>query len=300
MRQTSKGNKTMSAAKGKAITVVEEEPNLPAVYDYGSYEDAGFEGTTQDDFAAPFFYIIQPTSPIVLTNDEARPGMLLNGITGEIIPAERAKTNADKGIFHDGIALVVCYRRHAFVERTPRDKDTGSGGNFVKEYTPADPVVEHAKATCEFGKLKTKAGNDLIETFFVFGLRLKPDGDWEHAILAFQSTKIRVYKLFMTQLTQLRVPGPNGTKVKPPLFAHRLRLTTKMEKNDQGTFYNYELTFDGNNAQAARIDPASDLFRAAADFWETCKEGMTDKVNYEAQKAAASVDTGADDVEIPF
>jgi len=282
--------KTTNARGGKSVAVVEDEANLPAVVDYGGYEGAGFEDMGRDDFATPFLSVLQPTSKILVENDEMRPGMLLNTVTQIPYPAEKAKN-------HPGIVFIPCWRQHIFVEWKKRDEG-GNGGGFVAQHEPGSAIVEAAKAKYDFGALEHN-GNDLIETFYVYGIHVMPDGTWEHLIIPFTSTKIKPYKYWMTRLNTIQVPGPSGKAVKPPMFAHRFRMNTILEKRDAGLSYNFVIGFDGDNAQACRIEPGSELFNEAAGFYQLCKDGIA-KPNYDAPAAQEAGGTTIDGDAIPF
>lgn len=276
----------------QAVAVMEEAArDLMAPVDYGDYGAAGFEDMGRDDFAIPFLHILQPTSPITMEREDARPGMILNTVSGDIYPSEKAKNAA-------GVTFVPCYRQHVFVEWKPRD-EKGGGGGYVATHEVDAEVVLKAKAEQKFGEYKVN-GNDLVETFYVYGIQVKPDGLFEPCVAAFVSTKIKPYKNWMTRLNMIRVPGPGGRPIQPPLFAHKCVLQTILEKRDAGQSFNFVIDFEGGNAVEARIDPKSDLFQEAANFYQLSKDGIA-KPNYTAPAAqeAGAKPAGIDD-EIPF
>jgi hypothetical protein len=279
--------RTQAAAKKQEVAVQDEQNKaLAPVYDYGQYDGAGFEDTGREDFAMPFLYVLQSNSPIVEKGevDEARPGVLINSVTQELYPAVKAKNDL-------GVVFVPCHRVHNFVEFKPRTQ----GGGFVGQHEVESEVVAWAQRNCKFGDFKTQAGNELTEVFSFFGLLVKEDGSAEPIILPFSSTKIKVYKQLMTRLTQIKVPTPAGPK-RPALFAHRLRINTERQENDSGAFYNLIITFDGDNAVQARIDPSSELFQEAANLYDMCRSGMA-KANYEGDTVKQSAESGE---KIPF
>jgi hypothetical protein len=286
--------KTGSTTRGgKDVAVVEDETaGLPAVYDYGDDAGAGFEGMGRDDYAMPFLYVLQPNSPIVTQDDNARPGMFMNMVTQDLFKAEKAK-----GAEHEGIRFIPCFRQHQLIEWKKRDEG-GGGGGFVGIHEVGGPAEDWAKNNCKFGEWETQAGNDLIDTFYVYGLIQKADGGWDPVVMPFTSTKIKVYRHWMTRLKSIKVPKPGGGSVNPPLYAHIWRLTTVRLQNDQGVYYNIEVAFDGNNAAEARINPADPLFREARDFYELCRDGIA-KPNYTVEEREATGTAGAD-VEVPF
>jgi len=276
------------ARDGKAVAVVEDAANLPAMnYDYGAYAGEGFEDMGRDDYATPFLYVLQPTSPITTLDDNARPGMLMDSVSQEMWKAEKSK-----GAEHAGVAFIPCHRQHLFVEWKKRD-EKGGGGGYVGQHEVGSAVVEAAKKKYDFGKLEQN-GNDLIETFYVYGLLIKPDGTWQPMVLPFTSTKIKAYKHWMTRLANIKVNGQ-----KPPLWAHRARITTLRQENDKGVFYIMEIAFDGDNAIEARLDPTSEIFQEAAEFYRLCKDGVA-KPDYTSPGAAEAAGGAVVDAEIPF
>lgn len=203
----------------------------PLANAYGDYGSAGFEGVTAADVALPYLSVLQALSPEVSGDKDqkvkgAEAGSLFNTVTREVYdPA--------------GVIFVPVSVNHVFVEWRPRT----SGGGFVGVHPAASEIVEAAKAASkDFGKYKTENGNDLAETYYVLGLIHRstdlaeqlPMGTGEPILVTFQSTKITAWKKFMYRL--LTFIG------RPPLFAHRLRITTVQEKNTKGTFYNFQLT----------------------------------------------------------
>jgi len=209
-------------ATKKNDEVVPQGSNLPAVsYDYGTMAGGGFEGATHEDFVMPFLNLLQPMSQEVSNNPNARPGMLMNSVTKQLYDGKT------------GLIFVPCARQHVFVEWKPRDQ----GGGIVARHEPTSDVVIEAKAGAKsFGQYTTPAGNDLIETYYLVGYLLDSVDDEEPSgaiVVPFWSTKIRVYKRVMQML--------NMFKGRPPLFANKLRVTTSQEKNQSGTFYNYNV-----------------------------------------------------------
>lgn len=193
-------------------------------YDYGEMKGTGYEGTTNADFAVPYLSLLQPLSPEVGGQGEdgiiegAKPGMLLNSVTKQLIDGKK------------GLIFVPVSTEHVIVEWRPRE----SGGGIVARHTLDSTVWQTAQAHCEFGKYKTAEGNDLVDTFYLWGYTLDHEDALEPGdalILTITSTKIKPYRQIMQSLRSF--------KGKPPLFANRLVIKTKQEKNNKGVFYNY-------------------------------------------------------------
>lgn len=263
-------------AKTKKGELVVQEGGVPAVYDYSEYEGAGFEDHSREDYAIPFLAVLQALSPQVEEMEDAKAGMIINTVTGDLY----------KG--NEGVAVVPSVTKHVYVEWRKRSE----GGGFVGVHELDSEVVQRCKAEQRFGEYETEDGNDLIETFYVYGVLVKEDGSHEQVVLAFSSTKIKKYKQWMTKARTIMIPA-GGRKINPPLFAHRYRLTTVKEKNKKGEFYNFAVGFDGQNAAECRLAPDDEVFQAAASMRTLVNEGAA-RAAYESQAAAGGdEDTGA-------
>lgn len=259
-----------------------EKANLPsedvkqtALAEYGAFEQfagSGFENQTADDYAIPFLNILQALSPQLLpeaNRDDLKQGMIFNSVTGEGISGK------------DGVVFVPAITQHQYIEFKPRD----SGGGFVGAHPVDDPMVLAAiKASTEFGKYSTPDGNELVETFSVFGIAVMDDGSTIQCVLAFSSSKIKKYKAWMTKAKTIQIPLPDGRRIPAPLFAHRYRLKTTSEKNSKGSFFNWDISFDGANAVEARLLPSDPLFQAAVDIKGLLDSGKA-RAAYETQSA---------------
>lgn len=269
----------MAKTDSKTTDVAVKEQNT-AMAEYGAYADyagAGFENQTSDDYSIPFLQILQALSPQLQENDSLRQGMILNTVTGEVWDGKK------------GIAFVPATTQHVYVEWKPRD----AGGGFVGIHEVNSDLVNHAKAaSSEYGKYSTPDGNELIETFYVYGIALDDDGNASEAVLAFSSTKIKKYKGWMTKAKTIQIPLPDGRRIPAPLFAHRYRLKTVSEKNNKGQFFNWDaIAFDGENAQQARLLPDDPLFQSAMNIKSMIEQGKA-RAAYESQ-APGSADEEA-------
>jgi len=246
-----------------------------AKYDYGEHLGAGFEDTTNEDFAMPFLGILQDLSPAVKDGkvEGAKIGMFMNTATNELYDGEK------------GIRAIPCFRQRKFIEWIPRKE----GGGYVGEFSPEDPIVKKAKdESVEFGKFKI-GKNDLVETYIAYWILLAED-DYEaigQVVTSFKSMNIKKYKNFMTTANQIRIQGKPA-----PIFAHVYRLRTVSETKPGGTFYNWDIRLDGKDALSCRIDPHSEMFKAALSLHEMARDGKA-KVdhNKEAQDSSIIEDT---------
>lgn len=252
-------------------------------FDYSAYAGQGFESHTRDDYAVPFLGVLQSNSPLVESNAEARPGMLVNTVTQQLYAGK------------EGTFFIPVDTTHNVLEWKPRD----AGGGFVAAHALDSAFIAQVKEEQEFGKWKTIKGdiksNDLIETFSVYGIHVDATGAAEQMIISFSSTKIKTYKRWMTKARTVQIPLPDGRRINPPLFAHKYRITSIQEKNAKGSFYNFNIDFDGGSSEKCRLATNDPLFQSAVSFFELLKEGGI-KAAYDTQKDAGV----AEEAETPF
>ena len=263
-------------------TEVAEAQNtaLAAAAGYEAYAGAGFENQTADDYAIPFIQILQALSPQLQDNDSLRQGMIINTVTGEVFDGKT------------GVAFVPATTQHVYVEWRPRD----AGGGFVGVHQPNSDLVRDCVANQEFGQFSTPDGNELVETFYVYGVVIDADGSASEAVLSFWSSKIKRYKGWMTKAKTIQIALPDGRRIPAPLFAHRYRLRTVSEKNNNGQFFNWDvIQYDGDNAVEARLLPSDPIFQMAVSVKEMIEQG-TARAAYESQSA---VDGGSSE-DPPF
>jgi hypothetical protein len=271
---------------GTVPAVQDPKTTALATNDYGEYAGAGFENQTNEDVSIPFLGVLQPQSPEMIGSAQERIpggslGRLFNTVTKELYPEE-------------GIVFQPVDTKHVFVEWKPK----AQGGGIVATHQIDSPVVENAKAASEkFGKYKV-GQNDLVETFYVLGLLHRSVGVDEAIVtppepimLAFTSTKIKVYKGIMTRLRSM--------KGAIPLFAHRVRIKGVTEQNTAGTFGNFHIEpLVGNDVQKSLI-PARKadgglhpLITLGKELLDASRGGLL-KVNAEKQQGSDAAEPGA-------
>lgn len=234
------------ASKQTLAKTAQPGANLPAKYDYGQDAGGGFEGQTQDHRLLPFLTVLQPLSPQVMKG-ALKAGALFNPVTEESFTQ----------LF---LMPVVCQRR--FVEWVPREK----GGGFVAEHLPDSPLVKQVLATGRFGKLTTPNGNELVESFKLFAVLDLGEGRLEPVIISFESTKIKVYKKLNTQLARFQVALPDGKKVTPPMWAHRTKLTTEMQENNKGKWFNLVWGPAESDLKSSLLTPDDPRYAVGKEF----------------------------------
>ncbi len=294
----------MSESKSKELATTEEAglPAVPGSYDYGDDSGAGFEGTKSSDLSVPFLAILQSNSPQVIDKDPegCESGMLFNTVTRQIWEGEGASA--------EGVPFIPVHKEQVYVEWVPHDE----GGGMVQIHDPNGEVVRLAIEANDgnaFGKLQcpdsrddAQVGhmNDLVQTFYVYGLFLDTDGvsTIGFGVLSFTSTKIKPYKDWITAMYTL--------KGKPPIFANRAIIRTVKQKTDKWTFFNFRIDPFEKTWTESLINPVqnADLLNEARDFCDMVVSGMA-KADFASQHAASGTgtdgsDDGGDTEDAPF
>jgi len=249
-------------------------------YDYGQFQGQGYEGQSNEDVMIPLLNLLQPLSPEVQENDpkyvkDAKPGMMMNSVTGAL---------------YKELVFTPVMTQHRFVEWVPR----AAGGGFRGVRPPDDPVVTAARAAAtEFGKYMVptepgKTGNELKETFYVYAVT----DDLGFIVIPFSSTKIKVYKRFNTSLRMFTLVDAEGNEMKPPLFAHRLKLTTRSEENQKGKYYNFVVEPLRGSIMESLQRPGDPMFQAAIECRKMVEAGTA--------QAAYHTESETSDDNVPF
>lgn len=255
-----------------------------AAYDYGT-ENLGFEGTSGEDFSIPFLGVLQSNSPLVSDSDVARPGMIVNTVTGSLT----------KGA--DGVPFIPCATQHNYIEWK---KERSGGSGFVAAFDLTDPMVLRGRQAVKFGKLPGNSPDtELVETFTVFGIAMLEDGPVASAV-SFSSTKIKKYKAWMTKAKAIQIDVGGGRRIPAPLPAHRYRLRTVKEKNAKGEFFNWDVSFDGVNAADCRLGADDPLFVEAVDLNRMVTGGLAKANHASAGNTEGAPEQPPADDEIPF
>jgi hypothetical protein len=251
----------MGTKKGKQ----EEVSSVPAVLEgigmgvtdasaYAEDAEAGFEDVGQEDLIIPFLNILQTNSPQVDEDstkyiDGAKKGMVINSVTEELAGGS------------EGVLFVPIHRVHKYVEWVPRKK----GGGFVGVHDPEDPMVIDARRGSAFGAMESPQGNDLKETFYMYGLLLNRDGGYMPAVVPFASTQIRTYKRWMTTMRSVQLVGNDGRRITLPMYAHVFRLSTEPQQNAKGAWHGWNIRFAAEANPKKKLPTAADASRLAAD-----------------------------------
>lgn len=285
--------------------VVEEE-TLPAVAtpagalvvaDYADDAGRGFEGESASDFSIPFIDLLQALSPQVNADDSyLRPGMFYNKTTQK---AFSGKTGFD---------FVVGAVQHVVVEWVPREQ----GGGLVETHPHNYDKFLRAKTITgrNFGKFSTAydkernpIGNDLVETYYLYGVVCEDGEPCGMAVMALKSTNIGPFRKYNTRINEFKLRGPDGkiltkpdgTPLRIPRFAHLVKITSKQEQRTKGVSYNFVFEPGTDNDVEKSLLPRNDQrYQAARALLDLVEGGQAKAVESDSGEAEESGDS------IPF
>lgn len=248
----------------KAVT--KKQASEVATFNYGDDAGVGLD-LKPEEMLLPWLNVLQGQSPQVQKPmgeggvDGARAGMLMNSVTEQLFQGK------------EGVLFVPAARQHEVIEWKPREK----GGGLVAKHSPASDVVQRAKDGAEkFGKLNTDytknsdgkyQGNDLVQTFIIFGVLVNEEGLTEPIAMAFTSTKITPYKKWIQKLYTYG-------RGKVPLFAHLTRMTTVSESRAAGDSFNVVLAPANGDLAASLLAPDDERFLAAKSVAVAFQQGL--------------------------
>jgi len=278
----------MAAQKKTEVAVKEEQSTALAAYDYDEMAGAGMEDLDASDLQIPLYRVLQSNSPQVDTDSDtyiegAKVGDIFNTVTEEVISGD------------SGMQVIPVVKKHQFPAFVPRDE----GGGFQGVYDASDPrIAKWRAAQGSVGKLQDDEGNEVVETFYVFVLRVLADGSTEKGVLPFASTQIKKYRQWMTKLQNLRFKSQKTGRMLPyPMFAHLWNVTTVKEENKKGKFRGYKISLAGNEPQEARLGTDDERFQEAAEFHKMVQEDKVQAAHDTDEKVKGS---GDEDDSIPF
>ena len=272
--------------KKTGTALAKTETDVAVGFDYGEDTGRGFEKQEGSEVAIPFLNVLQSGSPQVESNlpEGSKAGMLFNTVTQQLISGE------------EGTLFLPCQKQYAFVEWVPRDQ----GGGFVAMHKHDSDLVKDALGRNKGRTIGLKASadkdaNEIVETYYMYGLVLNDAGDSAEgfAVLSFTSTKIKPYRNWITSMRMI--------KGKPPIFAFRTHVKTTKQKNKKGTFFNFLIEPVGGKSWVdCLLDPAKfgSLLDSAKDFEELIKSGVA-QVQFEQQGQGSGEDEGEVDPDKP-
>tara|TARA_R100001460_G_scaffold10186_1_gene24085 strand:+ start:64 stop:840 length:777 start_codon:yes stop_codon:yes gene_type:complete len=254
-------------AQRKSTNVVASELDKMLEADAG----VGLENITTDDMQIPFIRIIQALSPQLQKDDPlyikgAEQGDIFNTVSQEVYKQD------------EGVIVVPAFFEKKFLEFQLRS----SGGGFVRELAADDKDIAMTNREGTIEMLPN--GNELVRTHQHLVIAMSADGTIAPSVLDMKKTQLKVSRRWNTLKNSARLPS--GALM--PIYGTAWQLTTVLEANDQGKWFNYKL--DRINDVTPEIEK---MMLEARNMYQGVAKG-------EVKMAAASADEIAEKDEVPF
>ena len=254
-------------AQRKTTQVVASELDKMLEADAG----VGLENITTEDMQIPFIRIIQALSPQLQKDDPlyikgAEQGDIFNTVSQEIYKQD------------EGVTLVPAFFEKKFLEFQLRS----SGGGFVRELAADDKDITMTSREGTIEMLPN--GNELVRTHQHLVIAKSADGTIAPSVLDMKKTQLKVSRRWNTLKNSARLPS--GALM--PIYGTAWQLTTVLEANDQGKWFNYKL--DRINDVTPEIEK---MMLEARNMYQGVSKG-------EVKMAAASADEIAKEEDVPF
>lgn len=222
--------------------VTQKKEQLPSVINFAEDASDGMEGLSSQDYAIPYLSILQKMSPQLDTLD-VKPGQIFNTVTEIAV---------------DQLTVVPCAYVRNFVEWIPRDQ----GGGLVAVHA-INSLPEHSRVD---GKLVTKEGHLLVETANHFVLTLDGSVGVDRGLIVMTSTQLKKNRRWNSLMAGIKLKDPKGKIFTPARYSHMYRLTTVQEKNEQGSWYGWNVDL---------VSPITEqqLYSLAKDFSNQVQSG---------------------------
>lgn len=211
--------------EAKPTEVATQSAGVPA-FQFSADLGAGMEGADKDCYAVPFLRVIQSGSPQVKRtegayNPEAKEGMLVNSVTGELFDGEQ------------GITIIPCAFQRRFIRWGGKGKP--NEGAYLGELLPEE--VDALKASGKVLELDgqlTIEGDELTDTRSHYVL-IETENGVTQALFPLTSTQIKKSKQLLSILSSIKVRMA-GALVTPPTWLNRIKVTTVPESNEFGSW----------------------------------------------------------------
>ena len=254
-------------AQKKTTNVVASELDKMLEADAG----VGLENITTDDMQIPFIRIIQALSPQLQKDDPlyikgAEQGDIFNTVSQEVFKQD------------EGVIVVPAFFEKKFLEFQLRS----SGGGFVRELAADDKDITMTSREGTIELLPN--GNELVRTHQHLVIAQSADGTIAPSVLDMKKTQLKVSRRWNTLKNSARLPS--GALM--PIYGTAWQLTTVLEANDQGKWFNYKL--DRINDVTPEIEK---MMLEARNMYQGVAKG-------EVKMAAASADEIAEKEDVPF
>lgn len=281
--------KTSGSTESKELVAagIEQIPSFIAD-DASEFAGAGVS-TSQTDFLVPFLGIAQPSSPQLKKQQEDKfikgleQGDIFNSATGRFWPGK------------EGVDIIVAFFKKAEVEWVLRS----AGGGYVATHDIDSDIVKKVRVDPTDTRVRLlPSGHQLVETAYYFVADVETGS---LAVVSMTSTNLQVSRKWQTLMKEIKIPTADGSgRTTAPCFARKYNIHTVYRSNDQGDWFQFDITDKGWVTADDR-----DAYLTAKEFYvDASKNGVPlgrppeSEFAGETVDSTAEVDPGADEPPI--
>ena len=253
--------------KKAELSVVEDKELLILDESFDNI-DTGLEDVTKEDMAIPLLQVLQAMSPQVNKRDGAyvegaEAGSIYNSVLQSVTDGE------------EGITVIPCSYRKAYVEWAPRD----SGMGMMGEHESRSILDQCTKSD---GKWILDNGNYIEETAYFYVITIDSDGNTSQAVIPMKSSQLTKARKWVTTMKMQTRTNSKGQRVPAPMFMNKYKLTTIHQQNDQGNWFGWGVSLESPLTADDR-----ELLQMAMDFRNAVQSNDV-KVQQEQQEGAST------------
>lgn len=253
--------------KKAELSVVEDKELLVLDESFDDI-DTGLEDVTKEDMAIPLLQVLQAMSPQVNKRDGAyvegaEAGSIYNSVLQSVIDGE------------EGITVIPCSYRKAYVEWAPRDSGLGMMGEHDSR-----SILD--QCTKDQGKYILDNGNYIEETAYFYVIIIDSAGNTSQAVIPMKSSQLTKARKWVTTMKMQTRTNSKGARVPAPMFMNKYKLTTVHQQNDQGNWFGWGVALAGPLTADDR-----ELLQMAMDFRNAVQSNDV-KVQQEEQEGAST------------
>jgi len=237
-------------AKGKNLQKT-EDVTLAPIEDMENDAGEGMELMGVNDLLVPIFSILQKLSPEC---DKTMPEFIEGAEQGMMIDKSRQQLYDGER----GVDVIPCFYDKKIFE-------WGAKRSGLKGIHPiGTPLLKNAVPN-ERGIPTLGNGNTLVETAQYFNLLLE-ENKVHPVVIGMYSTALKKSRTWNSLIKNVEIARADKTTFNPPMYSHVYHLKTVLESNDQGSWFNWDISM-------ARIVDDPELYNAAKTIYHMAIKG---------------------------
>ena len=127
--------------------------------------------------------------------------------------------------------------------------------------------MKKATRSVKGDELVLPSGHTVTFIIEYYAVIIHDNGDLEQVIIPMKGTGRRTSKRWAGLMFSVKVPRKNGTSFTPAIYGQIYNLTTRVEKNDKGSWYVWDVDYKG-------VVTNADVYASTRAFYELVQAGV--------------------------